>query len=264
MPSSSTSSMPAVFFGHGNPMIALEDNVYTRAWRDLAASMPTPSAIVAVSAHWTTRGTAVAATAAPQTIHDFHGFPQALFDVRYPAPGDPALAARIRDLLAPAAVQLDHAWGLDHGVWSVLLHAYPQADVPVVQLSLDLTQPAAAHFALGQRLAALRNEGVLLMASGNVVHNLRAMQWHDAPPYDWARRFNDRVRACIEDGDLAQLADYAQWDDARMAVPTPEHFLPLLYIAGARRAGEPVAIPVDAIEGGSISMLSMAVGIGAR
>jgi len=252
--------MPAIFFGHGSPMNALEENAYTRAWRQLGATMPKPKAIVAISAHWVTRGTAVTAMAAPPTIHDFGGFPQALFDMHYPAPGDPALAARVRELLTPVDVRLDQEWGLDHGTWSVLVKAFPAADIPVIQLSLDGTQPYAFHHALGRRLSALRDEGVLLMASGDVVHNLRAMRRNGAP-YDWALRFNEQVRDCLLRGDTEKLADFAQWgDDARLSVPTPEHFLPLLYIAGAKRDDEDITIAVDGIDAGAISMLTAVTG----
>lgn len=253
--------MPAIFFGHGSPMNALEDNAYTRAWKQLGASIPRPKAILAVSAHWYTHGTAVTAMAAPKTIHDFGGFPQALFDMQYPAPGDPMLAARVRDLLAPIDVQLDHSWGLDHGTWSVLVKAYPAADIPVLQLSIDATRPTAYHYDLGRRLGVLRDEGVLLIATGDVVHNLRTMTRGNQGAYDWAVRFNDRVRECLQSGDVAQLIDFEQWgEDARLSVPTPEHFLPLLYIAGAKRDDETVSIAVDGIEAGSISMLTAVVG----
>ncbi len=256
----SNTRMPAIFFGHGSPMNAIEENRYTETWRRLGAQMPKPKAIVAVSAHWLTRGTAVTAMEKPRTIHDFGNFPQPLFDMQYPAPGDPALAARLRELLVPLPLQLDQEWGLDHGIWSVLVKAFPAADVPVLQLSIDATRPDAFHLELGRRLGALRDQGILLMASGNVVHNLRTMRWNGAP-YDWAERFNDRVRDCLLRGDEAGLLDYRQWgDDARLAVPTPEHFVPLLYIAGARRADERVTIAVDGIEAGSLSMLTAVVG----
>jgi 4,5-DOPA dioxygenase extradiol len=253
--------MPAVFFGHGSPMNALDDNAYTRAWQRIGSEIPKPKAILAVSAHWTTRGTAVTAMAAPPTIHDFGGFPQALFDMQYPAPGNPVLAARVQELLAPMPVYLDHEeWGLDHGTWSVLVKAYPLADVPVVQLSLDMTQPNRFHFDLGRRLSALRDEGILLIASGDVVHNLRTMRFDNRGPYDWAVRFNDAVRECLLRGDVERLVDYEQWgDDARLSVPTREHFLPLLTIAGAKRGDEAIAIAIDGIEGGSISMLTAVV-----
>jgi len=190
--------MPAIFIGHGSPMNALDENPYTAVWRQLGAKLPRPRAILAISAHWTTRGTSVTAMPSPPTIHDFGGFPQALFDIRYPAPGDPALAARVQALLAPLPVRLDQDWGLDHGVWSVLLKVYPEADVPVLQLSLDLTQPASYHYELGARLAPLRDEGVLLFATGNVVHNLRRMNFDAAAPAPiWARDFNHKVRASV-------------------------------------------------------------------
>jgi 4,5-DOPA dioxygenase extradiol len=254
--------MPAVFFGHGNPMNALQENLYTESWRKLGASIPTPKAILAISAHWMTTGIAVTAMPRPKTIHDFGGFPQALFDVRYPAPGDPVLAARVRDLLAPADVRMDQEWGLDHGVWSVLVKAFPEADIPVVQLSMDASQPAAWHYQVGRKLAALRHEGVLIIGSGNVVHNLRSMVWTaGAPAYDWATRFNDQVRHILTGSDVERLIDFAQWGpDARLAVPSDEHFLPLLYIAGTRQDDEAVSIAIDGIDAGSISMLSAVVG----
>ncbi|HJV54110.1 MAG TPA: 4,5-DOPA dioxygenase extradiol [Noviherbaspirillum sp.] len=253
--------MPAIFFGHGSPMNALEENASTAAWRQLATAMPKPKAIVAISAHWTTRGTQVTAMDAPRTIHDFGGFPQALFDVQYPAPGAPALAARVRDLLRPVDVALDESWGLDHGTWSILVKMYPEADVPVIQLSIDVSRPNRFHFEIGQRLASLRDEGILIMASGNVVHNLRTIRWNNGDAYDWAIRFNDAIRGCLRRGEVERLIDYAQWgEDARLSVPTAEHFLPLLYIVGTQQQGEPIAIPVDGIELGSISMLSAVVG----
>jgi 4,5-DOPA dioxygenase extradiol len=261
MSNSLTPRMPAIFVGHGSPMNALDDNAYTRCWEQLGATLPRPKAILAISAHWLTRGVAVTAMPAPQTIHDFGGFPQALFDMQYPAPGDPALAAHVRELLAPLDVQLDQEWGLDHGTWSVLVKMYPQADIPVLQMSLDMTQPFAFHHELGGRLARLREEGVMLMASGDVVHNLRTMRRGGGESYDWAVRFNDRVRECLLSGDTRQLADYLQWgEDARLSVPTPEHFLPLLYVAGTRQEDEMLSIPIDGIDAGSISMLTALVG----
>ncbi|MFC7515408.1 4,5-DOPA dioxygenase extradiol [Herbaspirillum sp. GCM10030257] len=253
--------MPAIFFGHGSPMNALDDNAYTRAWEQIGLNMPRPRAIVAVSAHWYTKGTAVTAMEYPPTIHDFGGFPQELFDIRYPAPGDPALARRIQSLLSPVPVQLDTEWGLDHGTWSVLVKAFPKADIPVVQLSIDATQPNAFHLELGRRLSVLRDEGVLLMASGDVVHNLRTMRRGTTQGYDWAERFNTQVRDALMQGDNDKLVDYAAWgDDAALSVPTPEHFLPLLYIAGARRDDEDVSIAVDGMDLGSVSMLTAVVG----
>jgi len=269
---SSTARMPVAFFGHGSPMNTLQSNRHTEAWRALGGSLPRPRAILAVSAHWYIEGTAVTAMTQPQTIHDFFGFPQALFDVQYPAPGDPALAARVRDLLAPVEVKMDQAWGLDHGTWSVLAHVYPQADIPVVQLAIDATKPAAWHYELGRRLAPLRDEGVLIVGSGDVVHNLRVIRWGDeAAPFDWAARFNDFARHHIAAGEHAPLIGYAaQGEDARLSIPTPEHYLPLLYVLGAAQGGNAgngagdrddiVSFATDGIELGSISMLSCVIG----
>jgi len=259
----STARMPVIFFGHGSPMNTLARNQYTDAWRALGAAVPTPKAILAVSAHWLTRGTAVTAMAKPQTIHDFGGFPQALFDVQYPAPGDPVLATRVRDLLRPLQVHMDEAWGLDHGTWSVLAHAFPDAGTPVVQLSMDGTKPASFHYELGRRLAPLRDERVLIIGSGNVVHNLALMQRREgAPAYDWARRFNEQVRAALASGDHQALLEFERMgEDARLSVPTPEHFLPLLYIAGLQAAGESMAFAIDGYEAGSLGMLSAAAGM---
>lgn len=256
--------MPVAFIGHGSPMNALEDNAYTRAWQALGQRIGKPRAILAVSAHWTTRGTAVTAMPTPPTIHDFGGFPQALFDMQYPAPGDPALASRIRDMLAPLEVRLDQDWGLDHGTWSVLVKAYPQADVPVLQFSLDITQAPAFHLELGHRLRPLREQGVLIVATGNVVHNLRTIRWNSRQGYDWAERFEARIRAHLLKGEVEALADTGDWDeDARLSVPTIEHYLPLLYIAGARHEDEAFEIVADGLEMGSISMLSVAAGLDA-
>lgn len=259
----STPRMPVIFFGHGSPMNTLASNRYTEAWHKLGASVPRPEAILAISAHWLTRGTAVTAMAKPRTIHDFGGFPQALYDIQYPAPGDPALAARVRELLAPLDVQLDQNWGLDHGTWSVLAHAFPDAGVPVVQLSMDGTKPARFHYDLGKRLAPLRGEGVLIVGSGNVVHNLMLMRRGDgATAYDWSKRFNQQVRAALASGTHQVLIDFEHLgEDARLAVPTPEHYLPLLYIAALQAAGEAMVFAVDGYEAGSLGMLSAAAGM---
>jgi 4,5-DOPA dioxygenase extradiol len=258
-----TTRMPAVFFGHGSPMNTLERNRYTEAWRQLGELLPRPKAILAVSAHWYVRGTAVTAMPQPRTIHDFGGFPRELYEVQYPAPGDPALATRVRELLAPTAVEADaSSWGLDHGTWSVLAHVYPQADVPVVQLSLDGTQPPRYHYELARRLAPLRDEGVLILGSGNVVHNLGRILWsEDAAPFEWATRFNSRVRECLQTRDHSTLVDYAALGaDARLSVPTPDHYLPLLYVIAQQADDETVSLPVDGIEFGSIGMLTVEVG----
>ncbi|WP_395943710.1 4,5-DOPA dioxygenase extradiol [Brevundimonas sp.] len=256
--------LPVVFFGHGSPMIALQDNEVTRTWAGIAERIGKPRAILCVSAHWETRGTAVTAMASPKTIHDFGAFPQALFDVRYPAPGSPELAARVREILSPTPVALDdRSWGLDHGTWSVLCKAYPQADVPVVQLGMDVTLPPAGHFELGRRLAPLRDEGVLIIGTGNIVHNLPAMDWGDqnCAPYPWAKAFNDHVRDAILTDTPEKAVDYAsQGEPAALSIPTPEHYWPLLYILGARQPGDTPVFSPDHIEHGSLSMTSVTLG----
>lgn len=257
-----TESMPALFVGHGSPMNALESNRYTDTWQAVAASVPRPRAILMVSAHWYVNATAVTAMARPKTIHDFYGFPQALFEVQYPAPGLPELAEEIADALQPDHVGADHdSWGLDHGAWSVLVHAFPEADVPVVQLSVNAARPADYHLQLGAKLAALRQRGVLLMGSGNIVHNLRAMDWQATDTgFDWARRFNDKAIAIAQSAPdraaaLARDADFA------MAAPTPEHFLPFLYVAGfAAELGEPLTMLINGYTYGSLSMTCFLAG----
>ena len=263
MSTATSGRMPVIFFGHGSPMNTLASNRYTEVWRKLGATAPKPKAILAISAHWFTRGTAVTAMAKPRTIHDFGGFPQALFDVQYPAPGDPGLAARVRDLLAPVEVHLDQSWGLDHGTWSVLAHAFPDAGIPVVQLSMDGTKPAQFHYEIGKHLAPLREEGVLVVGSGNVVHNLMLMRRGEgAPAFDWARRFNDKVREALASGNHLALIDFERLgEDARLSVPTPEHYLPLLYIAALQAEDETMAFAVDGYEAGSLGMLTAAAGM---
>src|SRR5437879_10053421 len=265
MTTSSTLRLPAIFFGHGSPMNTLEQNRYTDAWRQLGAQVGRPRAILAVSAHWYTRGTAVTAMDRPRTIHDFFGFPQALFDVQYPAPGDAKLAARVRELLAPVEVALDQSWGLDHGTWSVLKHAYPAAEIPVVQLSIDGTQPPQFHYETGKRLAPLRDEGVLVAGSGNVVHNLRLMKRAGGAPFDWAVRFNERIREALASRDHRVLVDFEKLgEDARLSVPTPEHYLPLLYVAALQGEDEPMSCVADGYDLGSVSMLTAVAGMTAR
>lgn len=255
--------MPALFLGHGSPMNVLENNIYTQRWRDLGVHLPRPKAILAISAHWYTRGTAVTAMLKPKTIHDFGGFPQALFDTQYPAPGSPELAARVQQLIEPVSVRSDTSeWGLDHGTWGVLIKMYPEADIPVVQLSIDQMQPPEYHYQLGKKLATLRREGVMIVASGNVVHNLPMVKWHSgAKPYDWAESFNTFVRDNLTyRGEHHPLIDFMQRLDAKLALPTLEHYLPLLYVLGAWNGQETISIPVDGIEMGSLSMLSVQVG----
>lgn len=257
-------TLPAIFFGHGNPMNAVSSNAYTAAWRKIGEKLPRPRAILSISAHWFVPGTAVTAVAAPRTIHDFGGFPPELYEVQYPAVGDPDLARRIQaEVLRPLPVQLDTSWGLDHGTWSVLRHVYPDADLPVIQLSIDETQPASYHFEIGRRLAPLRDEGILIMGSGNLVHNLHTYAWgrHPQEPYDWALRFEQRAKELMLAHDFRPLIDYESLGrDAILSAPTPDHYLPLLYILGNWREGDGIGFPVEGVDGGSISMLAVSVG----
>jgi 4,5-DOPA dioxygenase extradiol len=255
--------MPAIFFGHGNPMNAVLNNAYTEAWRRIGLEIPRPRAILSISAHWFVPKTGVTVATAPRTIHDFGGFPAELYRVQYPAPGDPALALQVQKMLAPLPVNLDSTWGLDHGSWSVLRHVFPDADVPIVQLSIDETQPASFHYEIGKELAPLRDEGVLIVGSGNLVHNLHAYAWgrHVPDPYDWAIRFEETAREMIQDGESKELIDYEKLGpDALLSIPTPEHYLPLLYVLANRQRGDASAFPVEGVDGGSISMLSVKIG----
>lgn len=254
--------MPATFLGHGSPMNALERNRFTDAWRAFGAAVLRPRAILMVSAHWYVNATAVTAMRRPRTIHDFYGFPQPLFDVQYPAPGLPELAEEVSDVVRPDLVGADlDTWGLDHGAWSVLVHAFPAADIPVVQLSINAQKPPEYHLRLGARLAALREQGVLLMASGNVVHNLRAIDWRNPDgAFDWNERFEAAAREVMvhRPGDAAGLMAHP---DYAIACPTPEHFLPLLYIAGfAAATGQRSDVLVEGPAFGSLSMTSYSVG----
>jgi 4,5-DOPA dioxygenase extradiol len=255
--------MPAVFLGHGNPMNALEHNQYTEAWQNLAAELPRPRAILAVSAHWYVPGGRVTANEQPRTIHDFGGFPQELFEVQYPAPGSPELAARTRELLDPVDIAMDDGWGLDHGTWSILVHLYPGADVPVVQLGIDETLTAEQHYELGARLQPLRDEGVLILGSGNIVHNLHTYSWarHPIEPYDWAVRFESSVRELVDANDPGPVVRYeTDLPDGELSAPTPDHFLPFLYTLAQRREDDAVAWKAGGFDGGSVSMLALRVG----
>jgi 4,5-DOPA dioxygenase extradiol len=255
--------MPVVFLGHGNPMNALLSNAYTKGWAAIGVEVRPPRSILAVSAHWYIRDTSVTAMAAPRTIHDFGGFPPELYQIRYPAPGDPALASRVQTLLAPISVSLDKRWGLDHGTWSVLRHVFPRADVPVIQLSIDKTQPAAFHYEIGKKLAPLRDEGILIIGSGNLVHNLHAYAWgrQAVEPFDWAVRFEKKVRELLLVADDGPLISYETLGlDAMLSVPTPDHYVPLLHVISLRREGERVSFPVEGVDGGSVSMLAVQVG----
>lgn len=264
MEPATSSLLPAYFIGHGNPMNALDSNPYTAAWTAIGTSNPRPKAVLCVSAHWYVSGAAVTVNTAPRTIHDFGGFPPALYEVQYPAPGSPELARRIQQLLSPLQVDLQESWGLDHGTWSIMRHIYPDADVPVVQLSIDRSQAGPFHFEIGQRLAQLREEGVLILGSGNLVHNLRAYKWGaagQAARYDWAVRFEDRARTFLQSGDYPALVQHERLGpDAALSIPTPDHYLPLLYVIGAAATADRISFPVEGMDGGSVSMLAVRVG----
>lgn len=253
--------MPVLFVGHGSPMNAIQDNRFRRGWAEAAGRLPRPKSVLCVSAHWETPGVLVTGSARPETIHDFYGFPRELFAIRYPAPGDPDLAGAVARMARRAEVGLDAARGLDHGCWSVLLAMYPQADVPVVQLGLDTTQPASFHYELARDLAPLREEGVLVVASGDIVHNLRLVDFERPDGYDWAIRFNAEVKRRIETRDHRALVAHQDLAaEARLAVPTPEHYLPLLYAVALRGEDDGVAFFNDEIVAGSISMTSLTIG----
>jgi 4,5-DOPA dioxygenase extradiol len=253
-------TMPALFIGHGNPMNAIEDTEFSRAWADVARSLPKPKAVLCVSAHWETEGTRVTAMEQPKTIHDFYGFPRALFEKRYPAPGSPDLARMAQGMVRKSPIELDSEWGLDHGAWSVLCRMFPEADVPVVQLSLDRRKAPALHYQLGRELKGLRKKGVLILGSGNIVHNLREMAWEDTA-YDWALEFDARVKELILSGDHKAIIDYSRLGPSvRLAVPTLEHYLPLLYVLGAQDESEGVAFFADRVTLGSMSMRSVKIG----
>jgi 4,5-DOPA dioxygenase extradiol len=261
-PLESTEKMPVLFLGHGSPMNAIQENEFARGWRTVGQSLPKPDAILCVSAHWETKGTFVTAMEKPKTIHDFGGFPQELFDVQYPAPGSPALAQQTRDTITKTEVGLDQQWGLDHGCWSVVKHLYPQADVPVIQLSLDYTKAPQYHFELAKELAALRKKGVLIVGSGNMVHNLGVIDWRNPEGgFDWAIEANTTMKELIAKGDYSQLIHYSSLGKAvQLSVPTPEHYLPLLYTLGLKEENDNLSFFNDKTVMGSISMTSIKVG----
>jgi 4,5-DOPA dioxygenase extradiol len=258
-----TTRMPAMFIGHGSPMNAIEDNAYTRRLGELGRSLKEqPRAILVVSAHWLTRGTHVLVSEKPATIHDFGGFPQALFDVEYPAPGAPAIAKETAQLITSTHVTEDNTWGLDHGTWSVLRHMYPEATIPVYQLSIDYYKPAAWHFKLAEELQALRDRGVLIIGSGNIVHNLRAVDWNPDPkPFDWALEFDNVVKDRITRKEYDDLLNYEKLGmAAKMAIPTPDHYYPLIYALGAGGRKEDIQFTYEEIQMGSIDMLCLQIG----
>ncbi len=255
--------MPVIFFGHGNPMNAASKNAYTDSWASIGKSIPRPKSVLSISAHWYLPTCAVMANPFPLTIHDFGGFPRELYQIKYPAPGSPELARRVKDLLDPISVKLDESWGLDHGTWMVLKHVFPKAEIPVVQLSIDERQPPIFHYEMGKRLAALREEGVLVIGSGNIVHNLAAYAWDkkEVEPLDWAVRFEKRVQELLIKGDDARVILYESFGrDALLSVPTRDHYVPLLYVLGLRKGKERVTFPVQGIDGGSVSMLAVKMG----
>jgi 4,5-DOPA dioxygenase extradiol len=258
-----TTPMPAIFFGHGNPMNALATNAYTLEWAEIGRTFTRPKAILCISAHWYVPALGVTAMERPRTIHDFGGFPRELFEFEYPAQGSPELAARVNTLVGGEAVLDTVRWGLDHGTWSVLAHVFPLAGIPVVQLSLDETKPAEWHYELGKQLAPLRDEGVLVIGSGNLVHNLHTYAWGNATlePLDWASRFEVETRRLILAGDHKPLIAYELMGrDALLAAPTPDHYLPLLYVLALQREGDAVTFPVEGFDGGSISMTTVRIG----
>lgn len=259
-----TDRMPALFFGHGSPMNALEDNALTRSWIELGQRLPRPKAILCVSAHWETKGVLITAAEHPRTIHDFYGFPQALYDLTYPAPGDPALAKALEQRLSAFRARADlDGWGLDHGAWSLLKFLFPKADVPVLQLSLDLRRTPAEHYEIGKALAPLRDEGILIIGSGNIVHNLRLYNPRSPEALPWATAFDSEVARKIEAHDHAALIDYlSMGPNAALAVPEPDHYLPLLYIL-ATQAPDETATVFNEVVVGSLSMTSAVLGIAA-
>ncbi|MFY1046860.1 4,5-DOPA dioxygenase extradiol [Chryseobacterium sp. GP-SGM7] len=257
--------MPVLFLRHGSPMNAIEENQFVQGFRNVAKEIPKPNAILCISAHWYTNGTKVTAMKMPRTIHDFGGFPQALFDVEYPAPGNPELAHETKELLKPVLVEEDHHWGLDHGAWSVIKHMYPNADIPVIQLSIDYTKPSPYHFDLAKKLEKLREKGILIIGSGNIVHNLRLIDWRNIDSvgvgWDWAIEARELTNNWLLDGNFQNLIDYQkQGTSLQYAIPTPDHYLPLIYSLGLKNKSEELFLFNDELIGGSLSMTSVKIG----
>jgi 4,5-DOPA dioxygenase extradiol len=260
---SQTELMPVLFMGHGSPMNGIELNEFSSKWIDIAQNIPVPQAVLVVSAHWFTKGTKITAMDFPPTIHDFGGFPQALFDVRYPAPGNPELAKETSDLVKSTDIVLDHDWGLDHGAWSVIKHMYPKANIPVLQLSIDYTKDAQYHYNLAKELSALRKKGVLILGSGNMVHNLRMVAWEmiNGGGYDWAIEANEKFKNAILNKNHQALINYqTMGSDVMLGIPTPEHYLPLMYTLGLQNENEEASLFNDKAIGGSLTMTSVQVG----
>jgi len=260
-----TPRMPVLFVGHGSPMNAIEENEFVEGWRNIGKTIPRPKAILCVSAHWETKGTFVTAVPRPQTIHDFGGFPKALYDVQYPAPGSPELANETKRIITKTGIGLDEKWGLDHGAWSVIRRIYPEANVPVIEMSLDYSQGPQYHYDLGKQLAALRNKGVLIIGSGNLVHNLRMVAWDkmNEPEYgfDWAIQANDKFKQLIQSGNHKELINYtALGREVQLAVPSPDHYLPLLYTLALKEENETVSFFNDKAVMGSLTMTSVCIG----
>lgn len=260
---SNTGKMPVLFLGHGSPMNAIEENEFVTGFRNLGKEIQKPSAILCISAHWETKGTFVTAMQTPKTIHDFGGFPQALFDVQYPAPGSPELALETKKIITKTEVELDDKWGLDHGAWSVIRHLYPKADIPVIQMSIDYSQPAKYHYELAKEISGLRNKGVLIIGSGNMVHNLRMVAWdklNEQYAFDWATEANEKMKSYILSGDHQKLIDFKSQGKAfDLAIPTPEHYMPLLYALALKEENEKITIFNDKPVAGSLTMTSLKI-----
>ena len=260
-----TAKMPVLFLGHSSPMNAIEENEFVTGFRNIAKTIPTPTAILCISAHWFTKGTKVTAMEIPKTIHDFGGFPKELFDVQYPAKGSPELAQLTKELILPTEVELDHDWGLDHGAWSVIKHLYPEANIPVIQMSIDYSLTGQAHFDMAKKLESLRNKGILIIGSGNIIHNLRMVDWanfdKDNYGFDWAIEAREKINKNIIDGDFANLINYQKQGKAfELAIPTPDHYLPLLYTLGLKNNSEELQLFNDKFVAGSLSMTSVKIG----
>ena len=260
-----TEKMPVLFLGHGSPMNAIEENQFVQGFRNISREIPKPNAILCISAHWFTNGTFVTAMQNPKTIHDFYGFPKELFEVQYPAPGNPELAKETAELLLPEIVEEDHSWGLDHGAWSVIKHLYPNAEIPVIQLSIDYTKPPQYHFDLAKKLQKLREKGILIIGSGNIVHNLRMVDWKNintvGAGWDWAVEAREKTNNWLLDGNFQNLIDYQKQGIAlQTAVPSPDHYLPLIYSLGLKEKSENLSLFNDELIGGSLSMTSVRIG----